>query len=315
MTSQQQLLSRLTELLQEVDSLQGETQREERVAASRRVEAELEAIEAEFAADADSPVGKQQAGLIALVRSALQTDRENGTLSNWNDDGLLKDLGVTTYASQAYWDDAYAGKRYGDSFDWYGSWEEPDSEGRSLASLLRPFLNKDSRILMLGCGNSNMSALMHREGFRSIVNVDISEPVIRHMQERYGGLEGMSWRAMSAAALDFGDGSFDVAIEKGLFDALFAGTGSQAQPVLAEARRVLRPRGRLLSVSFAEDRIRRLFAPPEEADAAPEPEGATEPAPWSCEVAGSLSYKKDQPSNATKGDGGSFYVYSCEPPA
>merc|ERR1712217_424691 len=64
----------------------------------------------------------------------------------------------------------------------------------------------------------------------------------------------MTWHAMDAAALNFNKGSFDVVLEKGLFDALYAGTGTQVGPVLTEAVRVLRSGGQFLTVTFGEDR-------------------------------------------------------------
>jgi len=308
MTGQAELLHRLTTLLQQVDSLKGEEHRDERAAASQRVEAELNALEAEVSTDVTTAAGKQQAGLIALVRAALLSDRDNESFSDWSEEGLLKAHGLTTYASQAYWDEAYADNRYGVSFDWYGTWEEPDLEGRSLAALLRPLLAPEARILMLGCGNSNMSVLMYHEGFKNIVNIDISKPVIAQMQERYGDLPGMTWRAMDATALEFADGDFDVAIEKGLFDALFAGTGTQVQPVLNEVQRVLRPGGKLLSISFSEDRMARLFMPSKEES--PTEEAAT----MNCQVEGTLRYAKGRNRTAQHdGQAGQrFHIYGCE---
>ena len=45
------------------------------------------------------------------------------------------------------------------------------------------------------------------------------------MKKSYGHIDGLSWHAMDASAMSLADGSFDAIIEKGLFDALFAGTG------------------------------------------------------------------------------------------
>lgn len=128
-----------------------------------------------------------------------------------------------------------------------------------MAEVVRPILSKDARILMLGCGNSNMSALMYAEGFERIVNVDISEAVIDRMAKRYAHLERMEWRAMDASAMEFPDDYFDAVLDKGMFDALFTGTGSKSLPVLSDVRRVLRKGGRLISMSFGEDRMDNFF--------------------------------------------------------
>jgi len=249
-------------------------------------------------------------GLISLVRSALQSDRDPGSSDvneDWSDEALLKKHGVATYASQTYWDKAYSGGRYGASFDWYGGWEDPDLEGRSLAELVRPFVRKDARILVLGCGNSNLSAQMYHEGFGDITSVDISEPVIEQMKQTYSHIPGMKWHAMDASAMKFPDGHFDFTIEKGLFDALFAGTGSQVGAVFREMRRVLKPEGRLVSVSFSGDRIERLFQ-----RGAGDDEEAPTGDPAKCDVAGQLKYKKEDRQDGKPHQ--AFYVYACQEP-
>jgi len=304
MAGQAKLLNRLLEMLQKLESLKGDDLQAERLATSREIEADLEKIEAEV--DVSAANGKQQAGLIALVRAALKDDREgdNATETNWDDEGLLKTHGLVTYATQAYWDEAYSGKRYGESFDWYGAWQEPGMTGQSLGDILRPFLAKDAEILVLGCGNSNMSALMYSEGFHHISNVDVADAVIEQMKTRYGHLREMSWQTMDATALTFANKSFDVVIEKGLFDALFAGTGTRVHGVLSEVRRVLRPTGRLLSVTFSHDRVERLFKE--------SPDSSPMTSPMSCQIASELTYNKTK-VNQTKG-GQKFYIYSCGDP-
>jgi len=44
--------------------------------------------------------------------------------------------------------------------------------------------SKDLRILVLGCGNAEFSEDMYDDGFKNIVNVDISSVCIRQMRER-----------------------------------------------------------------------------------------------------------------------------------
>eukprot|EP00930_Biecheleria_cincta_P034861 TRINITY_DN24027_c0_g1_i1.p1 TRINITY_DN24027_c0_g1~~TRINITY_DN24027_c0_g1_i1.p1 ORF type:complete len:414 (-),score=87.22 TRINITY_DN24027_c0_g1_i1:61-1221(-) len=308
MTSQGPLLKKLIALLNEVEALPNENRREERMAVSKRVEAELD--ELEEMVDTSTAGGRQHMALINLARSALQDDRrgDNASTGNWSDEQLLKDHGLVTYASKSYWDEAYAGGRYGEAFDWFGGWEDLDLSNRSLASVLRPLLREDHRILMLGSGISNMSALMYGEGFRHIVNVDVAEPAVKQMQRIWGHLEGMEWIAMDASALNFTNGSFDVVLEKGLFDALFAGTGARLGSVLSEARRVLRQGGKLLSVSFGEDRIQRLFMP-----TSPSTEEDTG---LSCAAPNELRFESrksdDNRSQENRSQGKPVFVYSCD---
>merc|ERR1712187_229105 len=97
-----------------------------------------------------------------------------------------------------------------------------------------------------------------------------------------------TWHAMDARTMGFANATFDVAIEKGMFDALFAGTGETVHAVLQEARRVLKPGGQLLSVSFGADRIKRLFTANEEQTLEATPQPGLEP--LDCQTIEKLRY-------------------------
>jgi len=317
MGAQTGLLDRLLVLLAEVESHKGDDDRVARLAAASKVEAELTKIETSI--DSSTAVGKQQAGVVALVRSALKSDRDGvDPNEEWSDEKLLETHGLVTYAQQSYWDEAYTGKKYGESFDWYGAWAEPLSSGRAnIGDIVRPYLAKDSRILMLGAGNSNMSALMYKEGYENIVNVDIAESVVAHMKQQYGHMDKMTWQTMDATALTFPDGAFDAVIEKGMFDALFAGTGTKVQKVLQEAKRVLKGGGvgQLFSITYSENRLNELFNKAKKtADGAEEQE--QDSVPISCKVAGEIQYstikeRKDKDGQAKDKD---FFIYACSKP-
>lgn len=45
-------------------------------------------------------------------------------------------------------------------------------------------INKQSKILVVGCGNSEFSEKMYDAGWNHIYNIDISENVITYMKER-----------------------------------------------------------------------------------------------------------------------------------
>lgn len=314
MGAQTGLLDRLLGLLQEVENHKSVEDRTARLAAVTKVEAELATIEKTI--DASTAVGKQQAGVVNLVRSALKSDREGvDPNEEWTDEKLLEQHGLVTYAQQTYWDEAYTGKKYGESFDWYGAWAEPLSTGRdNIGDIVRPLLAKESRILMLGSGNSNMSALMYKEGYENIVNIDIAESVIGHMQEQYGDLKKMTWQTMDATALTFPDDSFDVVIEKGMFDALFAGTGTKVQQVLKEARRVLKGGGdgQLFSITYSKNRIKELF---NRETVIVEGGDETETvSPLNCKVAGEVQYSTASEKKDKEGQAKDFFIYSCSKP-
>lgn len=68
------------------------------------------------------------------------------------------------YGTVEYWNERYSTE---ESFDWFKDY----SQIRELLVELIP--NKDSRILMLGCGNSTLSGDMYNDGFTNITNIDV----------------------------------------------------------------------------------------------------------------------------------------------
>lgn len=121
------------------------------------------------------------------------------------------------YGKSEYWDERY--KANDTTFDWYVSFEP-------LREILTPLMRPESRILMIGCGNSRLSAQMYEAGYRNIVNIDICDVVVQQMRARYRDLEGMEWRTLDATKLDYPEDSFDLVIDKGTTDAILCGANS-----------------------------------------------------------------------------------------
>ena len=59
--------------------------------------------------------------------------------------------------------------------------EDFDSLKNIIESLI---INKQSKVLIVGCGNSEFSERMYDAGWNHIYNIDISENVINSMKER-----------------------------------------------------------------------------------------------------------------------------------
>lgn len=121
------------------------------------------------------------------------------------------------YGKHDYWDERY--KANDTTFDWYVSYEP-------LSKILTPLMKPDSRILMIGCGNSRLSAQLYEAGYRNITNCDISEVCINQMKNRYKDMEQMDWFVKDCAKLDYPSGSFDLVIDKGTTDAILCGANS-----------------------------------------------------------------------------------------
>lgn len=57
-------------------------------------------------------------------------------------------------------------------------------EYSNLCGMLHKYVKPTDKVLMVGCGNSRLSEDMYDVGYHSIVNIDISDIVIRQMTER-----------------------------------------------------------------------------------------------------------------------------------
>ena len=76
------------------------------------------------------------------------------------------------YLEPSYWDERF---RTEHAYEWFKGYGE-------FRHLLLPHLKPTDRILVLGCGNSSLTADLWADGFQSITSIDISEASIRDPQ-------------------------------------------------------------------------------------------------------------------------------------
>ncbi|KAL1406245.1 hypothetical protein Q8F55_007939 [Vanrija albida] len=129
---------------------------------------------------------------------------------------------------------------------------------------------KDTRILMLGCGNSQLSEAMYDAGWKNIVNIDFSTALIEQMKVRHEGRPGMEWLEMDIMDLKFGE-EFDLVVDKGTMDALLTSKGDPWNPPekdivnctkeVDEAVRVLkkRPGSKFVYFTFGQPHFRKRY--------------------------------------------------------
>lgn len=123
---------------------------------------------------------------------------------------------------------------------------------------MKGHLNLKSYNIYVGTiGNSTFSADLYDQGFKNIVNVDFSEPVIASMREKnMVDRPDMEWTVMDMTNLTYDNESFDVVLDKGALDALMSNDSvesrSQATAMFDSIIRVLRDGGRYVCVSLAE---------------------------------------------------------------
>ncbi|NWX87328.1 MET13 protein, partial [Nothoprocta pentlandii] len=159
------------------------------------------------------------------------------------------------FGSAAYWERFFR-QRGQRPFEWYGALPE-------LRAVLRRYVRPRDKVLVVGCGNSELSEQMYDAGLcEDIVNIDVSEAVVRQMQERSASRRpGMSYLLMDALQMDFPDALFQVALDKGTLDAILTdeeeATLAKADRMFAEISRVLQVGGRYLCVSLAQAHVLR----------------------------------------------------------
>jgi SAM-dependent methyltransferase len=151
---------------------------------------------------------------------------------------------MPNYGDPKYWD-----KRYEDqedtTFDWLEDWS-------SLKDLITAQIRKDSKILILGCGNAEFSEDMYDAGYLDLHNIDISNVVIDQMKKRNEERPKMKWEVMDITDLKYESDTFDMAIDKSTIDALLCGDNAflNVAKMTKEVQRVLKPGALYFVVSY-----------------------------------------------------------------
>lgn len=83
---------------------------------------------------------------------------------------------LNDFGDVQYWDKFFEA-RNGRSFEWYGEW----SDLKALFLTLLPKSKTTAKILVAGCGNSELSAHMYDAGWTGITNIDFSRVIIEEM--------------------------------------------------------------------------------------------------------------------------------------
>ncbi|XP_012513220.1 PREDICTED: methyltransferase-like protein 13 isoform X2 [Propithecus coquereli] len=143
------------------------------------------------------------------------------------------------FGSVDYWEKFFQ-QRGKKAFEWYGTYLQ-------LCGVLHKYIKPREKVLVIGCGNSELSEQLYDVGYRDIVNIDISEVVIKQMRERNASRRPqMSFLKMDMTQMEFPDASFQVVLDKGTLDAVLTDeeekTLQQVDRMLAEVGRVLQGR-------------------------------------------------------------------------
>jgi EEF1A lysine methyltransferase 4 len=165
------------------------------------------------------------------------------------------------FKEQGYWEDRFTEET---EYDWLLSYEQ-------LRTHLIPLLKVSDRILIVGCGNSRLSAGLYDAGFVDIVNIDFSATVIERMKKTHiEDRPQMQWITMDMTDMRFEAGAFDVVIDKASMDALMVDEGDVWDPeqetiditdkMCKGIKEVLVPQtGKFIQLSFAQPHFRTKY--------------------------------------------------------
>merc|ERR1712166_42321 len=152
---------------------------------------------------------------------------------------------MAQYGQVTYWDERYTNDK--EVFDWYQRYD-------GIKSLITRFAEPESRVLMVGCGNSRLSEEMYEDNIKDITNIDISDTCIVDMKKRCVAMEDMRWHTMDVLKLPFNEGAFEAVIDKGTMDSILCGEGSTKNVAVMckHISRVLKPGGAYIVVSYGQ---------------------------------------------------------------
>lgn len=156
---------------------------------------------------------------------------------------LVRALVDEAYGETEYWEERYRAED--GEYEWFLSWNEA-------ATNLNRYVSGAKAALNLGCGNSPMAQEMLESGVESVLSIDVSPTVIEKMKKKYEGNEKLSWAVMDCTELECPSDEYDLVVDKGTLDALYCSDHAQdvVAKTLSEIRRVLKPGGMFIDISF-----------------------------------------------------------------
>ena len=153
------------------------------------------------------------------------------------------------YGEKIYWEKHYKNIENNNTFDWILDY----SDVKEIISSLN--INKESsKILNVGCGNSEFSENMYDDGYHDIQNIDVSQELINFMKERAKNRPGLNYELMDVYNMKFKNNFFDLIIDKSTLDAISCSYDYNINiaKMLKEIQRVLKIKGYYMIISYEE---------------------------------------------------------------
>ena len=174
-------------------------------------------------------------------KNIINEDKKN----ELSKDVHFESLNPQNYSKKEYWNERF--NQTNANFDWYADWDQ-------LSKYFIPILTPESKILMVGCGNSKLSEQMYLSNYKNIINIDISDIVIEKMKKQY---PEMNWQEMDATKMSFENNLFDCVIDKGTLDAIMCGEDPiPPANLIKEMYRVTKKSGNFCIITHGEPETR-----------------------------------------------------------
>nr|XP_046156603.1 eEF1A lysine and N-terminal methyltransferase-like isoform X1 [Oncorhynchus gorbuscha] len=155
------------------------------------------------------------------------------------------------FSSAEYWERFFK-KRGEKAFEWYGDYNK-------LCGVLHKYIKPRDKVLVVGCGNSELSEQLYDVGYRHLTNIDISETVVNNMNQKNAKQRpDLTFQKVDATQTPYEDGSYQAVLDKGTLDAMASQEGALAGRMLAEVGRVLGIGGRYVCVTLAQESVIKL---------------------------------------------------------
>ncbi|GFO39899.1 methyltransferase-like protein 13 [Plakobranchus ocellatus] len=160
------------------------------------------------------------------------------------------------FSSPDYWERFFK-KRGKIPFEWYGEYPQ-------LHGIIHKYISPANTVLVVGCGNSALSENMYDNGLQNLVNIDISDVVIRQMADRHRVKRfNMTFEKVDVTEMTYPDCHFNAALDKGTLDALMvseeAPVVQNVQAMFGQIARCLKVGGRYIIISLLQDHVQRIL--------------------------------------------------------
>jgi EEF1A lysine methyltransferase 4 len=164
------------------------------------------------------------------------------------------------FKEREYWEERFVEE---EEYDWLCRYQD-------VASNIHRLVDRQMKILVIGCGNSTFSSDLYDDGYHDITSIDFSAIVIDKMREKHHQMRPeMSWEVMDMTDMSFDDKIFDAVIDKGAMDALMVDELDVWHPqqsvievvdkMCMSLRRVLKSQGKYIQISFAQPHFRSKY--------------------------------------------------------